>query len=88
MTLRIPNHVVFEILDGQAVLLNLDSGNYHSLNSTATRVWRSIESGMNTDNIEASIADEFDVDPAVVQQDVRSVIDELIERGLLVREPS
>ena len=79
---------MFEILDGQAVLLNLDSGNYHSLNGTATRVWQSIEAGVDTERIQNSIAGEFDVDPAVVERDVRSVIDDLIERGLLIREPS
>ncbi len=40
---RIPDEVIFRELDGEAVILNLDTGIYFGLDAVGTRIWRLIE---------------------------------------------
>ena len=42
-TVRVPDDVVFRELDGEAVVLNLESGMYFGLDEVGTRIWRLVE---------------------------------------------
>jgi hypothetical protein len=78
----IPDDVVFEVLDDQAVLLNL-VGIYFGLNDTGTRIWKLIEARRYRCRAQAH-AREFDVSQETLEGDLRGLLSELLERGLLV----
>jgi len=70
-------------LQGQLVVLNLDSETYFGLDSVGTRFWTVLTS---TPSVRAAVdllRDEFDVDPADLEADVCDLIDRLKEEGLV-----
>ena len=83
MRLRIPEKVVFEIVDGEAVLLDLSAGTYYSLNASASRIWKLIEEHGELGKVKSVLAVEFNVDSDVLESDLTTVIDELQQKGLL-----
>ena len=82
--LKKSEHVTWKALgEGGSMLLDLDSGQYFSLNETATAVWELVIAGWPTRDIVQQIAKGFDVDAEVVQTDVQELILSLREGGLV-----
>ena len=84
--LSVPENVVFEVLDGEAVLLNLTAGVYFGLNPTGTRVWELLREHPTRDGIRRAMLEEFDVEPAALDRDLDELFGELLSRGLLIEE--
>jgi Coenzyme PQQ synthesis protein D (PqqD) len=80
---EIPDHVAFELLDGEAVVLDLESGTYYSFNSVATRLLELFAEGHDDESARASLLEEFDVDEATATADLEECVTELVGRGLL-----
>lgn len=82
--------VVFQNLAGEdgAVLLHLTSGQYHTLNPVATRIWEILETPMDEEALKRRIEQEFEADAVTVAQDVRAFLESLLERKLVHRDPS
>lgn len=38
-------YVIAEEIDGEAIILNFESGTYYSLNESAALIWRAIQAG-------------------------------------------
>lgn len=74
---------VFRELDGDAVLLNLDSGTYFGLNEVATRMWRLLEQYGRLDAVRDAIVREFDVDTSTAERDLLTLMTALREKGLV-----
>ncbi len=83
--LRPSADVIFRELEGEAVLLDLNSGRYFGLNAAGTRVWTLIASGSTMAQVTAAMAAEFDSDAEQIARDVCELVAELTERGLLVK---
>lgn len=82
--LAIHPSVVFRELDGEAVLLNLDSGVYYGLDAVGTRVWTLVAEHGTARGVCDRMEREYDVSPDVLARDVERLIRELREKGLLV----
>ena len=80
----IPDDVVFEVLDDQAGLLYLETGNYFGLNHTGTRIWKLIEEHGDIDAVRKYMLEEFDVWLEALEGDLQVLLSELLERRLLV----
>lgn len=76
------NVVAKSMLDGQ-VLLDLRSGDYFSLNSTASALWTGLTAGRTVDAIAKSIAEEYDVDASEVMTDLQETLAELHRKNFL-----
>ena len=74
--------VLFQNLDGEAVLLDLASETYFGLNKVGTRVWELMESSPTLDAISTQLQSEFGVEPARVNADLLDLATRLIEAGL------
>ena len=74
-------------LDGEAVVLNLSTHAYFGLNATGTQVWELIRAhaGITSQDVAAALADRYGRDVSVVSADVDSVLQELVQHGLVVR---
>jgi Coenzyme PQQ synthesis protein D (PqqD) len=81
---RVADRVVFRELDGESVILHLDSGNYFGLDDVGTRIWRHLEGGSSLDAVVAAVVGEFDVDPVRARQDVDRLTALLLAKGLLI----
>lgn len=75
--------VVARELEGETVLLNLDTGIYFGLDVIGTRIWRLIGAGESLDRVLAALLAEYDVDAAPLERDLLDFIDQLQGRGLV-----
>jgi hypothetical protein len=80
----IPDHVVFRSFVSETVLLNLETGKYHGLNSTAGHMLEVAAKAGSLADAAAELAEEYGVDREVVAKDLVDLCDGLLERGLLV----
>ena len=78
-----PNVLVRE-LDGEAVLLDLDSGRYFGLNASGLRIWAGLAAGRPVGEIVAELAREHRVSAEALRADLSELVAEL-EREALVR---
>jgi hypothetical protein len=81
---RVCDGVVFRELDGEAVLLNLDSGMYFGLDRVGTRVWQVLEQHGRLDAVVERLLEEYDVAPERLRADVAQLLDALAEKGLVI----
>jgi hypothetical protein len=79
----VPEALVATLSDG-AVLLNLQTKRYFSLNETGTRIWAMVQESSSEEEIVATLLDEDGVDDAVARAEVRRILDELVEAQLIV----
>ncbi len=77
--------VVYAELDGEAVLLDIDSGIYFGLNAVGTDIWKVLRTGGSPEAIVRQLLAEYDVELAELQADVTEFLATLQARGL-VRE--
>jgi len=75
--------LVATLADG-AVLLNLQTKRYFSLNETGTRIWEMVQQMVDEETIVATLLTEYDVDEPMARAEVRRILDELIEAKLIV----
>ena len=68
---RVSTGTLYREVQGEAVLLQLDSGEYFGLDEVATRVWQLIvEKKGELAAVEAAMLEEFDVDRTVLSGDI------------------
>ena len=68
--------VIFEVFDDEVVIVNLDSGNYYSLNKTGPEVWRSISQGATVEEIIESMTREYEEDGVEIETAVKQLVEE------------
>ena len=79
----VPEAVITRELDGETILLNLESGIYFGLDKVGTDVWRAILSVGTLGDALDLVQAEYDVEPAVLRGDFLRLVDELLAKGLL-----
>ena len=80
---RIPDEVIFRELDGEAVVLNLDTGIYFGLDAVGTRIWRLIEERKPLRTVLDTLIDEYEAPPDRLQRDLLMFVERLNGKGLL-----
>jgi len=75
--------VVFRELDGDAVLLNLESGIYFGLNSVGTRIWQLCLDEPSIQDVWKTLQLEFEVPPDGLESDLIPFLQELHAKGLI-----
>jgi len=70
-------------LDGEMVLLDIESATYFSLNDTGTRVWRLLESRATIEQVCATIAGEDAIPQEQMLSELIPFIEELLDTGLI-----
>ena len=70
-----PN-VVWSEVDDEVILLDTSSGDFYSLNETATEVWKGLESNDSVDAIAAHLSAKYGIDVARAAADVSALAEE------------
>lgn len=83
----IPQTVVYRSFAQETVVLNLDTGLYHGLNPTAGRMLDALSRVGSARQAAELIASEYQRPLTEVQDDLCSLCEGLLERGLIVIEP-
>ena len=85
LSLTLPRHVVSRAFAAETVLLNINTGQYHSLDPVAGRMFELLaETGDETAAL-ARLRTEYDAPGETIEQDLRTLVAELLSRGLLER---
>jgi hypothetical protein len=88
MKYDLPDYVKIRELDGEAVLLNLDSEKYFGLDEVGTRMIKALTSGHTVEEACASLLEQYDVDPDTLKADLEHLIEKLLAKGLIQARPS
>jgi hypothetical protein len=84
---RIPEGVLRATVEGEEVLLNQETGEYHLVNATGLSLIRSFEAGDSVKQAIDALADWTGQDRRRVAADATTFIDAMVARGLLETAP-
>lgn len=79
----IPDGVLFQDLDGEAVLLNQENGKYYGLDQTGTRMWNSLIEHSQVGASYRALLEVYDVAEKQLEGDLLRFVDQLAAQGLL-----
>jgi hypothetical protein len=80
--------VQWQPLEDGAVVLELESGNYYTLNDVAQRIWDLLDGERSLEEIQAIVQEEFDVSEETVNRDLRELIEFLVAEKLITMKNS
>lgn len=75
--------VVHEAFDDEVVIVNLDTGNYYSLEGAGADIWREIERGALVEEISEATTHRYDGAPDEIKTAVNKLLDELQREELV-----
>jgi Coenzyme PQQ synthesis protein D (PqqD) len=70
-------------LAGESVILNLKTGTYYGLNPVGSSIWLLIQEPKTFQEICEAILQEYDVDSQTCEQDVRTLLTDLLNAQLV-----
>ena len=73
-------------MDGETVLLDLSSGRYYTLNRIGSVIWEHCTGDKTISDIQEVLCERFDVAPERALDDLVSLVNDLIQEGLLQQE--
>ncbi len=80
--MKIHPRVAWQVVDGQAVLVDLDQGRALALNAAGSLLWSRLE-GRSEPELVAALQEEFEVDAQRAAADVREFLALLERRGFV-----
>jgi hypothetical protein len=75
--------VASQVVNGEAVLLDIERGEYFSLNFVGSRIWELCDGTRSATEIVSVIYEEFDVAKDVITADTQEILDELEKEKLV-----
>jgi hypothetical protein len=75
--------VVFRELEGESILLNLETGIYFGLDPVGSRIWQLVQDQRTIAAICDAVGREYDVDDATLEHDVIALVTTLAEKSLV-----
>jgi hypothetical protein len=76
--------VAAEVIDGEAVIINLDTGVYHSMDRIGAEVWESLAAGRSAAEVVTALSVATGVSTDIASADVERVLESLLGEGLLI----
>lgn len=73
-------------MDGETVLLDLNSGRYYTINRLGSLIWDFCTGDHTISDIHAVLCDRFNVAPERALDDLVTLVNQLIQEGLLQQE--
>ncbi len=70
-------------VEGEAILLNLENGQYYGLDEVGTRMWSLLAQHRAVEPAVRAMVDEYDVEEAEVRRDLLELVEKLAAQGLL-----
>ena len=80
---RVGDDVVFSELEGESVVLNIQSGIYYTLNEVATRAWALLQEHGEVGAAHQALTREYDVPEEQLRADLLILVDRLASLGLV-----
>ena len=78
--------VLFRELEGEGVLLDLETERYYTLDDIGARMWHLLHEHEEVEAVVERLLDEYDVDETTLRQDLAELITRLSKAGLVVAQ--
>ena len=76
--------VTHETIDGEAVIINLESGNYYSLVEVGSFVWGLLEKGASANEVQKLVFQIYEGNAADIDRGVQELLVQLEQENLIV----
>ena len=83
LRMRVPEHVVLREFAQETVILNLQTGQYHGLDATGSRMLEAVEQAASVREAAAALSDTLPAPAETVERDLLTFCRDLSERGLV-----
>ena len=80
----VPDDVLISQLQEESVILNLDSERYFGLDDIGTRFLSVLTSSKSIEAAYEQLSQEYDVDNEVLRKDLLALVENLMDKGLLI----
>lgn len=81
--ITISDEALSQEVNGETVILDLKSESYFGLDEVGTRVWQLLQEHGDVQKVFDAMLEEFDVDANTLASDMKNLVDDLIEKGLI-----
>jgi hypothetical protein len=72
-----------DVIDGEAIIINLATGAYYSMQGIGGEIWAMIAERRDVSAMVERIAAAYDVDPASARHDLEAVLEQLLGEHLI-----
>lgn len=79
----VPEKVMFRELEGESVLLNIDTDMYFGLDDVGTRMWLALTQSESIQAAYETLLEEYDIETDLLRRDLTDIVEKLVEKGLL-----
>lgn len=76
--------VTHETIDGEAVIINLDSGNYYSLVEAGSFIWSIVERGASANEVQQLVQQTYQGNATEIDRGVQELLAQLQQENLIV----
>lgn len=67
----------------ETMMMDVDRGMYYALNSVSSRIWTLLEQPISVKAICDRLLEEYEIEPAVCQQEVKQFLGQLLDRKVI-----
>jgi hypothetical protein len=77
------SNVAVQMVEDEALILDLNKDQIHQLNTTAAFVWNKCDGRTPIDKVTARLTEEFDIDSDTAKNDIEQILKQLCELELI-----
>lgn len=74
---------VFNEVDGELVMMNIETGSYASMNETGKSIWELLEEPKTVEFVLKALTEEYDISLEAAQKDVMPFLTQLEEKSII-----
>ena len=80
--------VVHETIDGEVIIINLETGAYYNLSGAGLELWSGVEQGASRQRILEVMNRRYPQQPDLVTESLNELLEQMIQEELLLPEPA
>ena len=81
--LKLSESALIQKVSGEMVILDMESGQYYTLNEVASDMLEHIKDGLELETVIAKICEKYDTDSSEVASDLEELLTSLLEMQLV-----
>jgi hypothetical protein len=85
--ITISDKALSQEVNGETVILDLDSESYFGLDEVGTRIWQLLQEKDDLQAVFETLLDEYDVEADQLETDINELLEKLVESGLVIIGP-
>lgn len=83
---HLSSEAMLQEVGGEGVILDLASASYFGLDRVGLRTWQLLQADPSLSAASRVLLDEYDIDPATLERDLMTLVEQLVAAGLATVE--